>query len=78
MSKTIMVCRCDCGCGRVTRDTHPICPLCIDGNHPKNPLLPPKGSDITRCGDCDGFMVFDKKVKMFKCGPFCQRGGVCD
>jgi hypothetical protein len=78
MPREIIVCRCECGCGRVTRDTHPICPLCLDGRHPSNPLLPPKGSDYIPCGDCNGFLFFDKKSKMFRCSPFCNRGGVCE
>lgn len=78
MPLKVIVCRCDCGCGRVTRDEYPVCPLCLDGKHPANPLLPPKGVDLIRCGDCDGFMYFDKKVKMFKCGPFCERRHSCD
>jgi len=78
MSKQVTVCTCDCGCGRVTRITHPICPLCDEGRHPNNPLLPPKGAEVVRCADCDGFLFFDKKAKMFKCGPFCNRQRVCD
>lgn len=78
MGTRLVLCECDCGCGRVTRETHPVCPLCVDGKHPSNPLLPPKDSNLVSCGDCDGFLVFDKKAKMFRCGPFCYRGGVCD
>jgi len=78
MPKEVIVCRCDCGCGRVTRETHPTCPLCLENKHPSNPLLPPKDTELTHCGDCHGFMYFDKKAKMFKCGPFCYRRGVCD
>jgi hypothetical protein len=78
MPKEVIVCRCDCGCGRVTRETHPTCPLCLENKHPSNPLPRPKDTEMTECGDCHGFMYFDKKAKMFKCGPFCYRRGVCD
>jgi hypothetical protein len=73
MPNEITLCQCDCGCGRVTRSSHPICPLCLDKKHPNNPFLPPKGSESVLCGDCDGFLFFDKRAKMFLCGPFCPR-----
>lgn len=76
MPKEIIVCRCSCGCGRVTRETHPICPLCREGKHPRNPLIPPKSAITTQCWDCDNFMVFDVKAKMFKCPEGCRR--FCD
>lgn len=73
MPREVIVCRCHCGCGRVTRDTHPICPLCLEGKHPRNPLLPPESSITTQCWDCDGFMVFDLRAKVFKCPEGCRR-----
>ena len=73
-----MVCRCDCGCGRVTRETHPICPLCLEGRHPRYPLNPPKSSITTQCWDCGDKLVFDTKAKMFKCSPACRRYLECD
>jgi len=78
MPREVIVCRCECGCGRVTKDTQPICIRCLDGNHDINPLIPPKGSELIRCEDCDGFLYFDKKAKMFKCLAFCGRRFHCD